>query len=163
MRIHHYKSANYTITGPLQYGALFAGVDEKNIEVLEKYGLPVGIAFQLRDDELGLFSNEDQLGKPVGSDIKENKNTILKIKALEGANAKDEAFLSEAYGRRNLSKREVDRVRKITISTGALAYSQKLSRKLVEEGKKFVPQITSDSELQDTLVNMADFMIERES
>ena len=93
LRIHHFKTANYTITGPLQYGALFAGADEKRVEVFEKYGLPVGIAFQLRDDELGIFSSQKVLGKPIGSDIKENKNTILKIKALELAKPKDRVFL----------------------------------------------------------------------
>lgn len=163
MRVHHYKTANYTITGPLQYGALFAGASEKEIKKIEKYGLPVGIAFQLRDDELGLFSDEKSLGKPVGSDVKENKNTILHLKALEGAKGKDKQFIKRAYGNRNLTKRELERVRKITQKTGALEYSQKMARRLVEKGKRYVPEITSDSELQDTLYKMADFMIERES
>lgn len=163
MSVHRYKTADYTITGPLQYGALFAGASEKEVEKIEKYGLPVGIAFQLRDDELGIFSEEKKLGKPVGSDIRENKNTLLHIKALEWAGPKDKIFLESAYGNRNLTKEEVGKVRKITIKTGALAYSQKLSRQLVERGKKFVSQITKDSELQDTLRKMADFMIERDS
>lgn len=163
LRIHHYKTANYTITGPLQYGALFAGAKEKEIEKIEKYGLPVGIAFQLRDDELGLFSEEEKLGKPVGSDVKENKNTILHLKALEWASPEDKKFLEYAYGNRDLTKAEIKKVQEITIKTGALNYSQKFARNLVEKGKKFIPQITSDPELQEILSNMADFMIERES
>lgn len=163
MRVHHFKTANYTITGPLQYGALFAGASEKEVKKIEKYGLPVGIAFQLRDDELGIFSEEDKLGKPIGSDIRENKNTILHIKSLEWAKPKDREFLESAYGNQNITRKGVLRVRRITEETGALAYSQKLSRQLVEKGKKFVPQITKDLELQDTLYKMADFMIERES
>jgi geranylgeranyl diphosphate synthase type I len=163
MKVHRYKTADYTITGPLQYGALFAGASKKGVEKIEKYGLPVGIAFQLRDDELGIFSEEKRLGKPVGSDIRENKNTLLHLKALEWADPKNRKFLESAYGNRNLTKEEVEKVREITIKTGALAYSQELSRQLVERGKKFVPQITEDSELQDTLRKMADFMIERDS
>lgn len=163
MRVHHYKTANYTITGPLQYGALFTGADEKEIEIIERYGLPVGIAFQLRDDELGLFAQEEKLGKPIGSDIRENKNTLLHIKSLELASPKQRKILERAYGNRNLTKGEVERVKEITIKTGALAYSQKLSRQLIKKGKKFVPRITEDKECQDTLYKMADFMIERES
>lgn len=162
LRVHRYKAANYTITGPLQYGALFAKMSEKKIGKIEKYGLPVGIAFQLRDDELGLLADEETLGKPIGSDVKENKNTILKIKALEWAKGKERKFLEGAYGNSNLNGKEFKQVQEITRKTGALAYSQKLSRRLVEKGKRFVPQITSDPKFQDTLYRMADFMIERE-
>lgn len=163
MRVHHYKTANYTITGPLQYGALFAGASEKEVEKIEKYGLPLGIAFQLRDDELGLFSNEEKLGKPTGSDIRENKNTLLHIKAMELANFQDKKFLQHAYGNQNLTKAEIKKVQEITIKTGALKYSQQLARKLVEKGKKHVSQITDNPEFQDTLYKAADYMIERES
>lgn len=163
MRVHRFKTADYTITGPLQYGALFAGADEEKVAKIEKYGLPVGIAFQLRDDELGIFSEEEELGKPVGSDIRENKNTLLHIKALEWADPKEKEFLKATYGKHDLNRREIEKVREITIKTGALAYSQKLSRRLVEKGKKFVPQITKNPELQDTFYKMADFMIERRS
>jgi len=163
MRVHHYKTAKYTVTGPLQYGALFAGADEKEIEKIEKYGLPVGIAFQLRDDELGLFSDEKTLGKPIGGDVKENKNTILHLKTLKQAKGKDKDFIKRAYGNKDLTKRDLERVRKITQETGALKYSQKMARDLVEKGKKYVPQITSDPELQDTLYNLADFMVKRSS
>ncbi|MBU3957285.1 polyprenyl synthetase family protein [Patescibacteria group bacterium] len=162
-QIHHYKTANYTITGPLQYGALFAGASEKEIKKIEKYGLPVGIAFQLRDDELGLFADEKTLGKPIGSDVKENKNTILHLKALESAKGEDKDFIKYAYGNRKLTKKELKRVREITQKTGALDYSQKMARRLVERGKKYIPQITTNLEHQDTLSKMADFMIERES
>jgi len=163
MRVHRYKTANYTITGPLQYGALFAGAEETEIKKIENYGLPVGIAFQIRDDELGILSEEEKLGKPIGSDIRENKNTLLHLKALEWASPEDKKFLESAYGNRGLTSDQVKRVQEITFKTGALAYSQKIARDLVEKGKSFVPKITSDSQLQDTLYRMADFMIERDS
>ena len=68
-----------------------------------------------------------------------------------------------AYGDRNLSKGIVDKVRDLTIKTGAFSYSQELAKKLVKDGKKFIPQITKDSYLQDALSSFADFMIERDS
>jgi geranylgeranyl diphosphate synthase type I len=163
MQVHLHKTSIYTIGGPLKIGALLGGLDEKHIKAIEDYGKPVGIAFQVRDDELGLFSDEETLGKPVGGDVKEGKNTILHIKAVELAMGEDKKFLIWAYGNPDISEKDVERVRDITVKTGALAYSQKLARGLVEKGKKFVPQTTSEPKLQDTLMKMADFMIERSS
>jgi len=130
---------------------------------IEEFGLPIGIAFQLRDDELGMFSDEKTLGKPADSDLKEGKNTLLFVKALELGNKEQKKFLKYARGNPNLTLKEVEKVRRILIDTEALAYSQNLSRELVEKGKKFIPQITRDPKLQDTLRKMADFMVQRGS
>lgn len=163
MQVHLHKSSIYTVPGPLKIGALLGGLSKERIEAIERFGESVGIAFQLRDDELGLFSDEKTLGKPIGSDIREGKNTILRIKAIEVAKGKDRKFLIYAYGNRGITDKDVKKVQEITVKTGALDYSQKLAKKLVEKGKKFIPEITTDSELQDTLSHMANFMIERES
>ena len=163
LEVHLQKTSVYTVGGPLKIGAILGGMSKKNIDAIEKYGEPIGIAFQLRDDELGLFSSEKELGKPIGSDIREGKNTILKIKAIEKAKGKDKAFLIKAYGDRKISQKSVDKVRDLTIKTGAYDYSKKLAKKLVTDGKKFIPQITKNSYFQDTLSSFADFMIERNS
>lgn len=163
IKVHSLKTANYTITAPLQYGALLAGKEGGKVEKIKNYGLPVGIAFQLRDDELGLFSDEKTLGKPIASDVGEDKITMLHLKSLELASPKDKKFLEYAYGNRHLTPKEIERVRGITVKTGALAYSQKLSKDLVKKGKKFVPQITTNPKFQDLLYKMADYMIERNS
>ena len=161
--VHTHKTAIYTITAPLQIGATLGGAPKKKLQALENFGLPVGIAFQLRDDELGMFSDEKTLGKPADSDLKEGKNTLLFVKALELGNKEQKKFVKYAHGNPNLTVKEVEKVRRLLIDTGALAYSQALSRQLVEKGKKFVPQITKDPKLQDTLCKMANFMIQRES
>lgn len=163
MQVHLHKTSIYTIGGPLKVGALLGGLSEKKVKAIEEYGRPVGIAFQIRDDELGLFSDEKTLGKPVGGDVKEGKNTVLHIKAVEWAKGDDKKFLNWAYGNPDITEADVERVRKITTENGALEYSQNMARRLVEEGKKFVPRITNDPDFQDTLRKMADFMIERES
>ncbi|MCH7641246.1 polyprenyl synthetase family protein, partial [Patescibacteria group bacterium] len=163
MQVHLHKTSMYTVAGPLKIGALLGGLTEARIRAIERFGEPVGIAFQLRDDELGLYSDEKTLGKPIGSDIREGKNTILRIKAANIAKEEDKKFLKYAYGNRRVTENEIKRVQELTMETGALEYSQELSRKLVEKGKRYIPKITRDSDLQDTLSNMADFMIERTS
>lgn len=161
--VHLHKTSVYTVGGPLTIGGLLGDLDTEELGLIEKFGEPVGIAFQLRDDELGLFSEEETLGKPIGSDVREGKNTVLRIKAFERARAKDRQFLEYAYGNRRIKKSDVYRIRDITLKTGALEYSQKLSKELVDKGKRLIPKISKDHELQNTLASMADFMIQRES
>lgn len=163
LEVHLHKTSIYTVEGPLKVGAILGGAPPTTIEAIEKFGRPVGIAFQLRDDELGLFSDEKTLGKPIGGDIKEGKVTILHIKALELARGEDRQFLKYAYGNTNIAKEDVKRVCEITKKCGVFAYSQDLSRKLVNKGKMFIPGITKDKNFAKMFSEMADFMIQRES
>ncbi len=161
MRVHLHKTAHYTISGPLKLGGILAGLGDKQLEAMEKYGEAIGIAFQLKDDELGLFSDDKTLGKTVGSDIKEDKSTILKIKALELTSQEDKTFLQKTYGNKNLKETDLKRVQEITKNCGALAYSQELTQTLIDKGKKYIPQITDIPEHQDTLTQLADFITRR--
>lgn len=165
MKVHLYKTANYTITGPLRYGAVLAGVatEKKIFKTLAQFGTPVGIAFQLRDDELGMFSTEKKLGKPVDSDLKEGKSTLLFVKAFERGTPAQIKFLKYAHGNPQISPSEVDRVRQIIIETGSLEHSQSEGRRLVEKGKKLIPQITADRYYRELLEVLADYVIERDS
>lgn len=161
LQVHLHKTSVYTVAGPLKIGAMLGGLSNVQIKDIERFGEPVGIAFQLRDDELGLFSDEKTLGKPIGSDIREGKNTILRIKAESEAKGEDKKFLRYAYGNQGITKKDVKKVQDLTIKTGALEYSQKLSKELVEKGKRSIAKITKDMKLQNTLSSLADFMVER--
>ena len=163
MQVHTHKTAYYTVTGPLSLGAVLAEAENKQVKKIQDYGQPVGIAFQIRDDILGLYSDEKTLGKPIGSDIRENKNTLLIVKALEWANRKDLEFLKAHYGSPNLSQKDVERVRRIIKITGALEYSNKIGWELVKEGQSFIDGITSNFSCQRLLKSFADFMMERNS
>lgn len=163
LRVHSLKTANYSATLSLQIGAILAGADDRAVDDLVKYGYPAGLAFQIRDDEIGLFGEEKTIGKPVGSDVKEGKITILRIKALEKANDQDRKFLNHAYGNRQIKPEEVARVREITLKTGAYDYSRQLGGHFVAQAKKQVSEITQDPKLRDTLYHLADFMVERKS
>lgn len=163
LKIHHHKTAEYTIAGPLSMGTILAGASEKHLTAIKNFGIPVGVAFQLRDDELGMFSTEQELGKPIGSDIRGSKVTLLISKALELASDEDRKFLESAYGNSKITEEEIERVKDIVKKSGALEYSQNLSRKLVEKGKQFIPQITDDPRYQRLLSELADLGIERTS
>lgn len=161
LNIHHLKTASYTIEGPLHIGALLAGAGEKDLKVLSAYGIPLGKAFQIQDDILGMFGDEKELGKPVGSDIKEGKRTLLVLKAIEKGNLMQKAFIKRNLGNKHIGLQELREFRKIVEETGSLEYSQNLAKKLIEEAKSAVRNTKFRKEGKDFLLGIADYMLER--
>ncbi len=163
MRVHKNKTADYTITSPLSVGAMLAGTDEAAVlDSIRHYGTPVGIAFQIRDDIIGLYGEQDVIGKPVGSDIQEGKNTLLYTEAKKRADTEQIDILEKWYGNPNLTDEGIRAVRAVIEDTGSLKYSEDLGWKYVEEGKEYIGQITADDTYAGMLADMADFMMARE-
>ncbi|PJE67676.1 polyprenyl synthetase family protein [Candidatus Shapirobacteria bacterium CG10_big_fil_rev_8_21_14_0_10_40_9] len=162
LTIHTLKTAQYTIVGPLKIGGILAGAREQQLKGFEDYGVPVGIAFQLQDDILGMFGSEEETGKPADDDIKEGKNTLLYTQTLKRGNSQQRKRLKSLWGRKNITSAEVKNAREIIRKTGSLEYSQELAKRLVEKGKKAVPEITKNKNLQEVFYSLADFVIERE-
>src|SRR5699024_9883370 len=99
--VNRFKTAAYTIERPLHLGAAIAGASGKLIDAFRGYGRDIGIAFQLRDDQLGVFGDPAVTGKPAGDDLREGKRTVLMAIALRNADEKDPAaakFLRENLG-----------------------------------------------------------------
>lgn len=118
MTVLRYKSAKYSIERPLHVGAALAGADDARLAALTAYGLPLGEAFQLRDDQLGVFGDPAVTGKPAGDDLVEGKRTVLVALALQGAPPDDRDHLDRSLGR-PLDDAEVDRLRAIIRASGA--------------------------------------------
>jgi geranylgeranyl diphosphate synthase type I len=115
-----YKSAKYTIERPLHLGAVLAGADAAHLEALSGYGLPLGEAFQLRDDVLGVFGDPAETGKPAGDDLREGKRTLLVATAMDPATPEQAGHLREGLGDPHLGPEAVDELRAIIVATGAL-------------------------------------------
>ena len=124
LRIARYKSGKYTIERPLHLGlalALQASDERKNLmNILSSYGLPLGEAFQLRDDMLGIFGDPEVTGKPAGDDLREGKRTVLMAMALDRASEDDRASISSALGDPHLTTERVEQVRAAIVRTGAI-------------------------------------------
>jgi len=129
MTVLRYKSAKYSIERPLHIGAALAGAGPATLETLSSFGLPLGEAFQLRDDLLGVFGDPGTTGKPAGDDLIEGKRTVLVALALDAASPADAAVLDEALGRR-LSLDEVEELRRIIDSSGAQAQVEQVIEEL---------------------------------
>jgi geranylgeranyl diphosphate synthase, type I len=119
-RICRYKSGKYTIERPLHLGASLAGGLVKYQDALSAYGLPLGEAFQLRDDLLGAMGDESLTGKPVGDDLREGKPTSLVARALEASDATQRTALAR-IGHSDLQADEVTELQQIFTDTGAAA------------------------------------------
>ncbi len=163
IKVRIYKSAYYTFLMPLKVGALLADVSFVQMKAIKDFGISVGLAFQLTDDMLGIFGDPKKTGKSNESDIREGKKTLLLAKALELAGDRDRDFLKKWYGAKDLDRTNIDAVRRIILDSGSLGYSRELARHLIEKGKRHIPQMTGNKELQNTLSSFADFMIDRKS
>ncbi|HSE09733.1 MAG TPA: polyprenyl synthetase family protein [Nocardioidaceae bacterium] len=120
MTVLRYKSAKYSVERPLHIGAALAGASPEVFEALSAFGLPLGEAFQLRDDLLGVFGDPAVTGKPAGDDLVEGKRTVLVALALELAAPDEASYLDQRLGR-PLDAGEVDELRAIIEASGAHA------------------------------------------
>ncbi len=98
MVVVRYKSAKYTVERPLQIGAALAGADDRLLDGLSDVALPLGEAFQLRDDVLGVFGDPGVTGKPAGDDLREGKRTVLVARALEMTDTAGRATILQTLG-----------------------------------------------------------------
>lgn len=118
MTVLRYKSAKYSIERPLHIGAALASAGPELLEQLSAFGLPLGEAFQLRDDVLGVFGDPSLTGKPAGDDLREGKRTVLVARALEALPAADAEHLDDALGTL-LTDVEVADLRRLIDRSGA--------------------------------------------
>lgn len=160
--VHKSKTAKYTVEGPLHLGALLAGADKNFLKVLSDYAVPVGVAFQIQDDILGVFGNEKKLGKPVCSDLREGKQTLLVLKAVEKGNSVQRKFIKNVLGNRNITRQEVEKFREIVVNTGSLDYSKKLAKNLVSKGVSAMEKSAISKDAKDFLVGIAEYIVSRE-
>ncbi len=161
LQMHYLKTAKYTVEGPLLIGAILHGATPAVLDSLSKYAIPVGIAFQIHDDILGIFGTEEQLGKPVGSDIREGKQTLLTVKAFESASPSQKKKLELLIGNPSITKADMEEVKRIIEDTGALEYSKMKEISLSEQGGKALINAPIREDIKDILLGTADLLIER--
>jgi geranylgeranyl diphosphate synthase type I len=130
--VARFKSAKYTIERPLLLGAAIAGAPETLTKVYSAYGLPLGEAFQLRDDVLGVFGDPAETGKPAGDDLREGKRTYLIAAALEAADKSGRTLIEQRLGDPRLGEAGVTALREVIVDSGALARTEQHIAKLTE-------------------------------
>lgn len=157
-RICRYKSGKYTIERPLHLGALLAAPTRDDlIPVLSTYGLPLGDAFQMRDDVLGAFGDTAITGKPVGDDLREGKPTPLMAIATARANAAQLKEL-QLVGNQDLSPEQIARVQEVIRETGALDELEAVITRLTDEAIAAVGHVPFTQSVRDELITLAEYV-----
>ena len=162
------KTAGYTIVRPLQLGAALAGrvdLDER----LSAHGLPLGVAFQLRDDMLGVFGEPERTGKPVGDDLREGKPTVLLALARSAADESQRAVLAtvgataHADGGGDVSDDHIAAVQEVMIETGAVAAVEAEIDQLLVSSLEAIDDLPDTNGSHAALRALADFVVDRDT
>ena len=156
-RIARYKSGKYTIERPLHIGAALAGRLADLQAPLSAYGDPLGEAFQLRDDLLGAFGEEDLTGKPVGDDLREGKPTPLLALAIAAAHPAQAKVLTDV-GRPDLDAAQIERLQSVLIETGAVASIEASIAELTHEALAALATTPITAEAAEALAALAAFV-----
>jgi geranylgeranyl diphosphate synthase, type I len=152
-----YKSAKYTVERPLQLGAALATglTDGPLIDGLSHYGLPLGEAFQLRDDVLGVFGDPAATGKPAGDDLREGKQTVLVALAAERATEAQSKALRSGLGDPSLDEDGVAELRSVIADTGALADVERSITELTDTALRALAAAPVTAEAREVLTELA--------
>lgn len=135
MEIYKLKTAWYSVVGPYCMGALLGGLEEENIEKLEETLINLGIAFQIKDDLLGIYGDEKHIGKSTTSDVSEFKQTIL-YSHIINTEYKDE--LLKYYGNENLTGEDMEKVKELFEKSGSKKYATDYMNKLFKESQNAI-------------------------
>lgn len=155
--VNRYKTAAYTVERPLHLGAALAGADEATIAALRGYGRDIGIAFQLRDDLLGVFGDPQVTGKPAGDDLREGKRTVLYALALQAADESDPTAAEKLRAGIGTATDPADiaELAGIIEQTGAVDITEDRISRLTESGLTYLDQADITTDAVETLAALA--------
>jgi octaprenyl-diphosphate synthase len=160
LRIITQKTASF-MSACCRIGALLGRADEEQIEGLTRYGLDIGIAFQISDDSLDFVADQARLGKAVGADLKEGKRTLPLIATVERAGPADRDRIQTLLKRAVLEPDEIEEIRRLVAKHAGVEYALDRAHQYAQSAKAAL-QPFPDSEDKETLVLVADFVVDRD-
>jgi geranylgeranyl diphosphate synthase, type I len=155
LRVARFKAAKYTVERPLHLGAALGDGPPAAFDAFTRYGLPLGEAFQLRDDLLGVFGDPAVTGKPAGDDLREGKRTVLIALAVEAADDAGRDALSRHLGDPDLDDARVELLRDVVTSGGAAAAVEAMITTRVEAALTALAAAGLEATASDALVALA--------
>ncbi len=161
LTISRYKTARYTTEGPLHLGAVLACASDDVLAVLSAYALPLGQAFQLQDDLLGVFGREEETGKPADADIKQGKRTLLVLKALEWATPVQQTAIAAALGNAAATSGQIAAAREALAESGARQYCKQRAADLATESRRALERAELEPRGRAVLPGLIDYMVRR--
>jgi octaprenyl-diphosphate synthase len=160
VRIITQKTASF-MSACCRIGALLGRLSAVEVEALTRFGLELGVAFQISDDALDFAADQDRLGKAIGADLREGKRTLPLIAMLERASAADAARVRGLLERRTLHPDEIDAIRRLVVEHAGVDYALERARAHAKSAKGDLETLPP-SEERETLALVADFVVERD-
>ncbi|MEE2522776.1 polyprenyl synthetase family protein [Pseudarthrobacter sp. J75] len=161
--IIRFKSAKYSTEHPLALGGALAGAYDGLLRGYSSFALPLGEAFQLRDDVLGVFGDPVTTGKPAGDDLREGKRTVLVALALEQASESESAFIDRKLGSPELDDSDVAEIRRIIVDCGALQATELLITQYADAALTALADMPVDEFSRTALRKLAEASVSRAS
>lgn len=157
------KTASYTAEGPLALGAALAGLSPEHVDQWAAVGVPLGIAFQLRDDVLGAIGSPDTTGKPAGDDLREGKRTLLLSLALGGADAEGREALAAVVGNEAASATQLSEAITVMSRSGAVDATEAVIEDYASQARLALDVLAVDGLYRDRLESLIDSTVARNS
>lgn len=157
------KTASYTAEGPLALGAALAGAPAPTVDAWAGVGVPLGIAFQLRDDVLGVVGSPESTGKPAGDDIREGKRTLMLALALDRTRGEDHALLGATVGNESAPDADVAAAVDVIIASGALTAVESEIHLFAAKARDALVALTMANEHRARLEALIDATVSRSS
>ncbi len=150
------------ISAGAKVGAILGGGSLEEVLALGEYGKNLGIAFQIVDDILDVVGNEEQLGKPTGTDIREGNVTLLTLHALQNGSRREAEVLAEIVRRASKDKEDVSRALEIIVGSGAVEAARQRAKEYGERAKESLGLLTTGPRKLE-LLKLVDYVLNRES
>lgn len=163
LQVYRYKTARYTFSLPLILGAILAGKDEKTLEKLTKLGEYIGTIYQIKDDELNLFGDKKETGKPVGSDIREGKKTLYWFYLSRLTEKTTVKQLSKIFGQINATDEDIRFVKKLIENQGIQQAIDKTVTLLSHQFREQTITLTSNNESKGILMKLLTYSLSRKN
>lgn len=160
--VYRYKTARYTFSLPFEIGGKIHGYDEETTKKLSDIGEKMGILFQIKDDELGIFGDELKLGKTVGSDIRENKKTIYRYFLLQKCNATERKELLRVFGSSSVTEKEIEIVRQLMMKYHVFEEVNKLIDSMQKEVEDELSTLSLANEIKNNIQRVFRYVLCRD-
>ncbi|TFC33433.1 polyprenyl synthetase family protein [Cryobacterium sp. MDB1-18-2] len=161
MRVIVFKSAKYSVQAPLVIGAALAGADTAHLDALRAFGLPLGIAYQLRDDLLGVFGDAAVTGKPSGDDLREGKRTVLIALARRALEPAAREYLDGLLGDPGLDAAQILSLQELIRASGAVESVETLITDQVADARGALHASPIAPDMRDQLERLAETVTRR--
>ena len=157
LSLYRYKTGRYTFSLPLMAGGILAEAPSSSLEALSILGEKMGILFQLKDDELGLFGDAEDVGKPIGSDVISNKKTLYRYYLFQTVKGENKKRVQELFGASQIRREDLLFLRSLLTETKVKERVDCLMDKLEQESRMIVLELEVTPEWREKLFQLVEY------